>query len=298
MNKEELLNKLNIKVSSIKKIGKVEIINDSHVIKKMNRKSDFYDYLKTRKFINFPPVYTNIGDEVEITKYIKEKDIPDEQKLEDLSYLTSILHLDTTFDKNMDIDKIKEIYESTIDRLNELSNYYHNLQNIIEEEIYMSPANYLLIRNISLIYKSLNLSRSYLDKWYKIVEKNNSLRYAYIHGNLRKEHLIEKDNLYLISWDKSLIDFPIKDLEILYRNSFMDVNISDILAIYENKYSLKKEEKYLLFNKILIPERIEFNCEEYLKTKNIGNMILYLEKTYKYLEDYSKKTDNNTNKQQ
>ena len=296
MTKYELFNKLGIEPSSIKKIGKVTIINNKYVIKKMIRNSDFYDYLLTRNFNYFPKIYSNINDEIELMDYINETDIPDEQKLEDLTYLVSILHLNTQFDKNIDLDKIKEIYETTIDKLNELLTYYQKTQDIIEEEIYMSPANYLLIRNISLIYKAISLAKEYIDKWYKEIENIKSVRYAYIHGNLRKEHLLENDKLYLISWDNSTIDLPIKDLNTFYKNSYRDIKLIDMLNIYEKKNLLKKEEKYYLFSMLLMPKKIEFSDDEYLKTKQVRELIDYTETILEELENYSKKTNNNTNK--
>ena len=297
MTKEEIFNKLNITCISIKQKGNAKIINTNdrkYVMKKQNRKSDFYEYLLTRKFSYFPRVYTKVDDEIELMDYIESQETPNEQKLEDIAYLISILHIETYFDKNIDIDQIKEIYESMIDKQNNLSNYYHELQNIIEEEIYMSPANYLLIRNISTIYLALNKSREYIEKWYSKVKDTCSIRYAYTHGNLDINHLIESNNLYLISWDKSKIDFPISDIENFYRKNFLDINIMKILEIYENKFTLKNEEKDLLFSQLLLPDRIDYTGKEYYKTKQISNMILYIEKTLSNLKDNSKKANNNT----
>ena len=101
MTKLELYEKLNIIVSSLKKIGKATIINNKYVIKPMVRKSDFYDYLLSRNFNYYPNIYSNIDDEVELMDYIKDNDVPDEQRLEDMIYLTSILHLNTSYDMKM-----------------------------------------------------------------------------------------------------------------------------------------------------------------------------------------------------
>lgn len=293
MNRE-LLDNLGIKINSIKKIGKVTVINDKYVMKDIKRNDNFYEYLLTRKFNYFPKIYNSISN-IELMEYISDKDVPSEQRLEDIAYLTSILHLNTSFDKVVDLDSIKEIYESTIDKLTDLSNYYLDLQNVIEEEEFMSPANYLLIRNMSLIYKSINKSKMYLEKWYKEVEKNKSIRYVYTHGNLRNSHLLENDNLYLISWDNSKIDLPVKDIEILYRNSHFDISLKDILKVYEIKYPLKKEEKYLLYANILIPDKIACDQDEFSKINRVSDLIFYLEDTIA-LENDSKETYNNTNK--
>ena len=296
MTKEELLKSLNIKVNKIRKISNITVINNKYVLKKMHRKSHFYDYLISRNFNNFPKIYSNVDDEYELMDYIDNQEMPKEQKIEDIVYIMSILHLSTSFDKPTDLDHIKEIYENTIEKLNELEKYYLNIQDYIEEEIYMTPSNYLLIRNISLIYKCINTSRKYLDKWYKVAEKNRNFRYAYIHGNLKESHILENNGIYLISWDKSKIDLPVKDIEILYRNSYNNLDIDKLLLIYERKYPLLKEEKSLLFSNLLIPNKIDISDHEIDKLKKISNLILYLEKTYRYLENDSEKTNNNTNK--
>lgn len=300
MNKKELLNYYNIKPISIKKIGSASIIttNDKrYVMKKVNRKIDPFDYLLTRNFNNFPKVYSNIKDEVELTDYIEEKNTPVEQKIEDLVYLTSILHTKTTFYKTIDEDYLKKIYESIIEKQENLYQYYNDLQNLIELEVYMSPANYLLIRNISIIYLALRRSREYIEQWYEITKETKKIRLAYVHGNLEKNHLIEGSDLYLISWDKSRIDLPICDLETLYRKNYLDTSLTNILEIYESKYPLKKEEYYLLMAILLIPEKINLDLSEYPKTKEVTNLILYMDKTLTYLENDTHKSYNYTNHQ-
>lgn len=297
MNKQELLDYYNIKPKSIKKRGSASIIttlDKKYVIKKVNRKIDPFDYLLTRNFNNFPKVYSSLKDEIELTEYIEEKTTPIEQKLEDLVYITSILHNKTTYYKTVDEDYQKNIYESILKKIEKIYQYYSNLHNMIELEVYMSPANYLLIRNISIIYLALRKSRDYIEKWYETIKETKKIRLAYIHGNLEKNHLIESENLYLISWDKSRIDLPIYDLEILYRKNHLEISLNRILEIYESKFSLKKEEYYLLMSILLIPEKIDLNLNEYFKTKQVTNLILYIDKTLSYLENNTNKTNNYT----
>ena len=44
MTKDELLNKLGIKIQSIRKIKSQTVINNKYIYKQMTRKSDLYDY--------------------------------------------------------------------------------------------------------------------------------------------------------------------------------------------------------------------------------------------------------------
>ena len=110
MNKKEIFNKLNINIISLEQKGKATIIttkDKKYIYKNQTRKSDFYDYLLSRNFNNFPKVYTNIDDEIELTDFIDETEVPIEQKIEDLTFLLSILHGKTIFDKQVNIDFIK-----------------------------------------------------------------------------------------------------------------------------------------------------------------------------------------------
>lgn len=299
VNKQELLKHYHIKPKSIQKLGSATIItealhNKKYVIKSNHRKADSFDYLKSRNFNNFPQVYSTINDEVELFDYIEDSKIPIEQKLEDTIYLASILHTKTTFYKEVEEDYIKKIYEEVSEKLEYIYHFYSDIQNMIELEVYMSPANYALIRNISLIYLAVNQSKKYIDKWYDIIKDTHKLRFAYVHGNLDHNHLLESDNLYLISWDNSRIDLPIYDLEIFYRKNYSNISLQEILNIYESKYPLKKEEYYLLLALLLIPEKIDLEKREYQRVKQVTNLILYIDKTLSFLENNAKETNHHT----
>lgn len=294
MNKKELFESLGIKPASIKKQGSATIIttsNHKYVVKKNNRKADSFEYLQTRNFNNFPKIYSHLSDEILLMDYIEDSKIPREQKLQDLVYLDSILHNKTTFYKDVDDDYIKGIYEDILEKQNTIYQYYNELQNVIELEVYMSPSNYLLIRNISLIYMALNQSKKYIEEWYHLISEKHKVRYAYIHGNLEEQHLIENDNLYFISWDHSRIDLPIYDLETFYRKSFTNINLKEILEIYESKYPLNKEEYLLLIALLLIPKKIEITSKEYDKVKKVTELILYTDKLLSFLENNSNKSN-------
>lgn len=297
MNRQEILDYYNIKPKSIKHKGMATIIttdNKKYVLKEVNKNQDFFNYLQLRNFNNFPNIYSSSLDKFQLTDYVEDNNIPVDQRLEDLIYLVSILHTKTTFYKNVDDDYVKEIYENTINKLNKIYKYYNDIQDMIELEVYMTPANYLLIRNISNIYLAIRQSRKYIEKWYSIIKNEHRIRCAYIHGNLSSSHLIENGDLYFISWDKSRIDLPIYDLEILYRNSFLDISLDSLLEIYQLKYPLKKEELYLLLSLLLIPDKIDLELAEYSKIKQVTNVVLYIEKILFYLKNNTNKSNYDT----
>ena len=143
MNKE-ILETLNLSPKKIRQLGKAQIIEDKYVIKRTRKsKKELYEYLISRNFLNFPPLIME-RDGVEVVEYIKSSNLSEEVKLEDMIYLLTVLHNKTTFYKEVDINDIKKRYEETLDNLRYLLSYYQGIQTMIEEEIYMSPANYYL----------------------------------------------------------------------------------------------------------------------------------------------------------
>lgn len=275
----------------------VEIIdtdNNTYVIKKKTNKNlDYiYDYLHSRSFDYFPKRLIK-DDEYDIYEYVEDVKLPNEQKILDLVNLLTLLHSKTTFYKEIDIDIYKNIYEDVVGRIEYLNNYYNNLMDVIETNIYMSPSEYLIARNISLIYNSLNYARYQIDRWYDLIKDKRKIRLVNIHNNLSIEHYIKKDKPYFISWDKSKIDMPIYDILSLYKNHFLDFEFMDILKFYESKYPLLMEERILLFILMALPSEIDISSSEYNTCIKVRNLLDYLAKTEYLTTEYGKETKTN-----
>ena len=162
----------------------VKIINDEFVKKKKKREIDnIYNYLLSRSFDYFPEVL-NEDDEYIYYRYINDIDEPREQKMVDLVNLVSLLHNKTTFYKEVDIDNYKYIYESISKEIEDTYSYYNIVMDNIESEVYMSPSNYLIARNITIIYNALRYSKRNIDRWYKMIENSRKLRVVMTHNNL------------------------------------------------------------------------------------------------------------------
>ena len=285
-----LLDKYNINPSIYTLRGNSRIINNQIVLKP--RVNDdiikTYNYLCSRSFDYFPyPI--EIDNYYEIYPYIDNIDEPEEQKLNDLMYLISLLHSKTTFYKEIDIDKIKEIYEGVLDEANYLEGYYNELIENIEKEVYMSPSSYLIARNINIIFDSIYYVKSNIKKWYELVENNKNIRNVLIHGNINLDHYRKDDKPYLISFNKSRIDSPIYDLLVFYKNHYLNTDFEDLFKFYESKYPLKEDERILLFTYMAIPPKIEINDNEYNMCIKINKIIDYLYKTSNLIMNYQKK---------
>ncbi len=281
-----MINKITIK-------NNVKIIDNSYVIKKKQKSlDDTYNYLLSRSFDYFPEVIKE-DDKYIYYKYISDLKEPKEQKIIDLINLLILLHSKTTFYKEIDIDHYKAIYESINNEIDDTYNYYNNLMDNIDNEIFMSPANYLIARNITLIYKSLNYAKENINKWYKLIENNRKVRVVLLHNNLTLDHYLKNDKPYLISWDKSTIDMPIFDLVSLYKNNYLDFEFTDLLKIYLSKYPLTKEEMVLFLTIISIPSKIALSSSEYKTVLEVRKLLDYIYKTNELRKEYRIKEQTN-----
>lgn len=297
----EILKKYKVHPKKYIKKGKiiyVEASEKKYIIKENKIDKVILDYLKSRSFNYMPEKLTNKNDKYDIMEYIEEYEIPKEQKIIDLINLVSLLHNKTTHYKETKEDDYKEIYEDINNNIEYLYSYYNDLITIIETKIFMSPSEYLIARNITLIYETLYNTKEQLEKWYKIVKENKKHRLVVLHNNLEIDHILINEKKYLISWNKAKIGMPIIDLLKLYKRTAHDFEFSELLKLYEKNYPLKEEEKRLFFILISLPPKIELKENEYENTKEATKMIEYIYKTKIFISPYNsnERPKNNSHK--
>ena len=288
MNKEieNILKTRNIHPINYKKIKSVFIINNKYVIKLNTNNYDIYKYLLSRDYSFFPSNLTELNNNYDISLFVDGLIVNNEQKLSDYIKLISLLHNKTSYKREIDLDYIKEKYEGIKDKIINLKKYYLKLNDEIDHELFLSPSYYLLVRNISLFYNILETISVLLDNIYQSIKEEKSIRVSLLHNNIDLDHLIIGDKEYLISWDKAYFDNPIYEIEKIFRKYYNEIELDDLLNIYEsiNKLSLL-EKKELLIN-LSIPKEIKITNNTYLDTKNINNEINYLNKVYELLIKY------------
>lgn len=288
----DILKKYDIKPYRYTSNGNVTIVEDKigrFVIKKNKVNNEIFSYLKSRNFDYYPSVINDIDDEFQIQEYIEDTNYPKEQKIIDLVNLVSLLHNKTTHYKEVDFEDYKRLYEDISNNIEYLKGYYFDIVTTIETHVFMSPYEYLLARNISKINSALNFCENEVEKWYKLVENKTKERQVVLHNNLDLSHFIKNDKSYLLSWGKSKIGNPIFDLYVLYKRHAIDFDFESIFNIYEQNYPLKEDEKRLLYILISLPDKIEFDDNNYNLTKKISNMIDLLYKTDKLISPYYSK---------
>ena len=283
----KIASEYNIPINKITIKNNTRIIGDKIVLKKKknNDLNNVYKYLKSRSFDYFPEPIT-IDNLYEVYPFLEDTYEPSEQKATDIMHLLGLLHSKTTFYREIDIDKNKEIYENISDELEYLNNFYNDLITMIEKEVYMSPSGYLIARNINIIFSSIYYAKHNLEEWYKKIDNNKNERVVNIHNNISLDHYIKNEKPYLISWNKSRIDSPIYDLLSFYKNHYLDFDFDDLFHFYESVYPLKEDERLLLFTYMAIPYKIEIISDEYEMCIKINKMIEYLYKTSNLIMNY------------
>lgn len=278
---KRLIDKYDLSIRGIKEKQKIRIIDTDkgkYVLKKSSPKENgLYEYLQNKNF-NYLLEKEQI-DNYNVYPFITEVRQEDEEKAIDLIYILSILHNKTLFYRKIIMDKVKEVYESYAEQIEYLNYYYHDFQDVIEQKVYMAPEEYLLIRNISLIYSALNYAKENLTKWYEVKIKQKKERVVLLHNKPSLDHLLIGEEKNLISWDYYSKGSPIYDFIYFYKNNYLHLEMDSLFQLYQSRFSYTYDE-YLLFLVIIcIPMKIEFSNNHYVDTKKVYKMVKYVEKT-------------------
>ena len=239
------------------------------IIKKIKNKEKLYDYLTSINY-NLYKKPLNINDEYEIF-------FLDDLEEESITNALITLHYLTEEFRECSEEDLKKIKEKIMFNLDKCYKYYLNLQDEIENMSFPPPDKYLLINNISQIYKLLEVSKYRLDNL-----ELNSLREVILINNF-------DNNIF-----KNIIDFNyyskdifVYDLEKLYKKDYK--NFKDVLKKYNDKLKISKEEWNLLSILISIPEEVTLENNHYNDCIKIRNLINYVNYTFSFLSEEDEK---------
>lgn len=225
--------------------GKVLILNTTsgdYVVKEKCEKNikEIFAYLKSRNFTNFPTLVDESRVDVNVYEYLEGVTMPNEQKAMDLIVLVANLHNATTFYKTVTDDTFKEIFDMIKSNIVYLQQYYTEFYEKTKKKVYMSPSEYLLMRNIYKVFSALSFCEHELDEWLEMVKGTTKKRVCFIHNRLRLDHFIKSDKEYLISWEESKIDSPVLDLVHFYQNEYFAIQFD---AVFKKIFGKGKFER-------------------------------------------------------
>ena len=293
MNSIDLLTKI-YKPYKVSIKGKTKIFNctsGNYVIKEKKNKDikELYNYLSSRNFMYYPKLIEDNRDEVNVYEYVEDNSIDEEQKLIDLIKLISLLHSKTSYYKEITNDKIKEIYEELLGRVEYIEEYFNKIIYNIEDNIFISPSGNLLLNNSSKIFETLAFLKKEIEEWYKLSIDSDKMRVCLVHNNLELDHYIKNKDEYLISWDNYIIDTPILDIVKLYKNVYITKNFSEALKIYLEKFPLVENEKKLLFIMLVMPNELKLTNDELNNVNIVRKYLDYIYKTENLIRPYYSK---------
>lgn len=289
-NIRHILDKYELHPTRYQVKGKVTFVDTDRgqfAMKEMEHdQEEIWNYLRSRNFLYYPEII-RYEDNILVTK--KEQDIamPREQKAADLTDLMALLHHKTTHYKEVDISDYKELYEDISNNIFYLQTYYDDMMSVIESHVVMSPSEYLLARNITLVYSALAFAKDTLEKWYDMIKDKRKQRMVVLHNHLELSHFIRNQNAYLTSWDKAKFGIPIFDFYKFYKKHGLEFEFDELLKRYERAYPLLEEERLLLFILIALPDKIEWDDSEYVMCQKVSNMIDMMYKTEQFISPYN-----------
>ncbi len=283
MNSIEVINEL-YKPYRITKKGGATILHSmegSFVIKPKGQKDikELFEYLKARSFFAYPEIVDASRSDVNMFEYIEDIKYPKDQKSVDLARVVAELHNKTSYHKEVREDKYKEIYENVKGNLEFHKEECQRYVSLFEEHIFMSPSEYLFIRNSSKILSEIEFAEKKLDDWYELVKNKKETRVSVVHNNLSLDHYLKGKKESLISWDSSIIDTPILDIYNFYKKEALNIEFGSFLKEYLKNSSIEEDEKQLLLILLCIPPEFKFDHTEFTSTRSISESLDYIFKT-------------------
>lgn len=275
-------------MNKIRIIKNVRVINEEYVEKEEQDLKELYNYLLSRDFTYFPDLIER-NDNKNVYRYIEDYSIDDNQKAQDLIDIIALLHNKTSFTKEVNLDKNKEIYEHLKGYVKHLKEKYYSILEKYEYIEYPSPSEQLFLNNYSKLNACLDFIYNQIDSWYLLVENKTKERVSMIHGNLNLEHVIKSDRTYMISWNEARIETPIIDIITLYHNIWEKTEFSQLLKRYIEKCSLSDEELKLLLINISIPLETNEYSNEIDRTIEMSKFVDYIYKTEDLIRPYYSK---------
>lgn len=272
------------KINRITIKGKAKILEgeDERIVVKPKKKdlTSLFEYLSLRGFSNYPKIVGEDKDEVRyqfvdsVTPFLGDENLE-----EDFIKSVANLHYKTSYFKNVSRKKYKDIYNTLIDNIDFLKDFYSELIKKCDVEVYMAPSSYLFARNYSIINSNLMYIERELNQWYNLVKDKTKERVSIVHNNLKKDNFIRGDENILISWDDYLVDTPILDIYKLYKSEYKKMDFVSLFKIYNETFPLTKEEAKLLFVMISTPKKLDFSGSEYERVIQVKEILDYTYRT-------------------
>lgn len=293
INIRDCLRELGIDAKKVTYLGNyvvVDSLNDKYLIKKKDsNKEELFNYLRQVNYDYFLPLENNYEDYYELYRYYDDNVSDKYLKAKELIYALVILHLKTTNYVDYNHDKFREIYEELNIRIDNIMKYYLDLQDYLEGVEFLSPAQYLLIRNMSKYYELIRMAKYRLDSWFNT--DNQKVREVVLIKNVGLDNFRVGDKTYFVDYKDVSRGLVVYDLISFYRREAINVDFPSLFNIYNSKYQLTSDELDLFFSVICIPEKIMFSKNNYQDTLRVRKITDYVLMTLSFVSEKYKENE-------
>lgn len=256
---------------------------------KDSNKEELFNYLDQIRYSYFLPLENDYSDCYELYSYYDDGVIDKYIKAKELVYAISLLHLKTTAYVEYNYDKFKRIYEDLDSDIDYTMKYYLDLQDYLEGIEFLSPAQYLLMKNISMFYRVLRIAKERLDEWFNIGNRN--VREVLLVGNTGLDNFRVGEKNYFVDFKGVRKDLVIYDLVDFYKREATNIEFSSLFDFYNSKYQLTRDELYLFFAMICIPDKIIFSKSNYQDTLKVRKLVDYVFLTFSFVSEENKEDE-------
>lgn len=289
LNIQECLKKYDIQVDKISYFDKYIVIDSrdkKYLLKKKDsNKEELFNYLRQINYSYFMPLISSYDDYYELYPYYDDNVVNGYTKAKELMYGLALLHLKTTTYVEYSQDKIKEMYETMGVKIETLTKYYLDLQDYCEAIEMFSPAQYLLMKNISRIHYLLRLAKNNLDSWYS---GTVNVREVLLINNVSLNNFRFGDRVYFLDFKAAKNGIVVYDLVNFYKNEVLNVDFYSLFSFYLSKYRLHKDELELFYTLICIPDKLVFTKNNYYDVLRVRKLVDYVNVTLDFLLEKNK----------
>ncbi|HET7578058.1 MAG TPA: phosphotransferase [Bacillales bacterium] len=235
-----------------------------HVIERLNRLG-FDRFVAPFSTKYGEPLAMHNGKMYYVMPWVEDKD-PGILSLEErLIETAAALHILTEKEQDYSTKIVESSYDALIGRWKAHEKEIEKFAAAAESKIYFSQFEFSFRSYFTEAIEAADAAKQYLSRWRACCKKERRFRVVLCHGKLSPSHFIDGQ---LLNLEHAVLDSPVRDLALLLRSSIMrgvpeQEDPFDWLQTYEERFALRKEEKFLLGAYLLFPEPVYRSIREY-----------------------------------
>lgn len=228
---------------------------------------EVYSYLSDISFSSFYPLVNSLDNSYQLFFLGKSP------KKENFLPILLELYQKSSHEVLWDSFQIEKVYQKIQSQYQELSKYYYDLQDTIEEMYYPRKSFYDLLLSISSIHHLIPLGSFFLEKW-----KGNG---TFSYQEVLTVHNLNSNNYFdekIVDFSSSRKDYFIYELANYYQKYYKEKSILYNIDSFLDELAATIGDKTLFYSLICILWKIDGEL-----TREVDDLLFYVEQTSSYL---------------